>query len=806
MPQAPLPSPARSIRRAAVETLESRRLLATFAVDTLVDVVDAGDGVTSLREAIADAAANSEADVIDLTGLSGTITLNGGELDLGDDLTINGPGNNQLTLSGDGNSRVFDHNVGDVTIRDLTIADGNSLSIGGAIVSRDGSLTLENVIVRDSSATEDGGGIWSDTDLTIIDSIVRNNFVGDTGATDAGGGGIYVAGAGAFTMTGSTVANNQLIAASSTGIAIGAGVFIDGSTLNAAIANSTIDNNAASADFVSGPAIAISTDGPVTLLDLTITNNDATSNAGQGALTSGPAGGGAVGDKTFAGLLVVDNDVGSEPAIATFDDTDFSDSVVDKGVNIDGNVIADNTNGNRVGTVASPLTVAIGTLSDNGGPTLTIPLPAGSLAIGAGRDAAAVDQRNIPRDAEPDAGSFEFIAAPTDLTTSDPLTVAETASVGTVVATLSAVDGDPGDTFTFEAVGDPSPFEVTNTGEIRVAEPLDFETNESEDVTVRVTDAAGLSYDETFTLALTDVDPVATDGDQAGRVVIGGSGLITDTGDSIAVTLDSNDLPVVTINGESITLDADAEAVFLELGDGDDTITITSGGPAVILDAGGGNDIINVLGDEGDATSFLVINAGPGNDIINGTAGPDFLQGGDGDDTIFGNGGDDLLTGGNGTDSLTGGNGDDTLDGGLGDDVLRGNDGADTILYEDRTNDVTVDLADDLEAGEAGEVDVLTSIEYAIGGSGDDTFLGDEGRNYFIGNDGDDTLRGNDGKDTLEGGAGNDLLDGGIDFDLFDPGGALVGDTVLGGGGFDTLFADEDENLTIEFVEQRRFY
>ncbi len=117
---------------------------------------------------------------------------------------------------------------------------------------------------------------------------------------------------------------------------------------------------------------------------------------------------------------------------------------------------------------------------------------------------------------------------------------------------------------------------------------------------------------------------------------------------------------------------------------------------------------------------------------------------------------------------------------------------------------VAVDFAAN-RAGEDGEVDVLVAIEQAIGGSGDDAMTGDDAGNYFIGNAGNDTLVGNGGDDRLEGGLGNDRLDGGDGADLFNPGGAPVGDTVLGGGGFDSLFADSDLRLTVENVEDEFF-
>ena len=75
------------------------------------------------------------------------------------------------------------------------------------------------------------------------------------------------------------------------------------------------------------------------------------------------------------------------------------------------------TGTDKTGTAASPLDPLLGPLSDNGGPTRTIPLLRGSLAIDAGDDAvcaappvSGVDQRGAtrPQGAHCDIGAFEY--------------------------------------------------------------------------------------------------------------------------------------------------------------------------------------------------------------------------------------------------------------------------------------------------------------------------------------------------------------------------------------------------------------
>lgn len=95
-------------------------------------------------------------------------------------------------------------------------------------------------------------------------------------------------------------------------------------------------------------------------------------------------------------------------------------------------------------------------------------------------------------------------SAPTDIALS-ATSIAESASIGAVVATISGTDPQGG-TLTFSKVADPdSKFTVTGT-QLLLAAALDFETKTSHSVTIRATETGGLTYDETFTITVTDVD------------------------------------------------------------------------------------------------------------------------------------------------------------------------------------------------------------------------------------------------------------------------------------------------------------
>src|SRR3954466_5072918 len=76
---------------------------ATFTVTNLND-----SGAGSLRDAIVSANTTAGADVITFQpGLTGTITLTTGQLDLYDAVDIQGPGAATISVSGNNTSRIF---------------------------------------------------------------------------------------------------------------------------------------------------------------------------------------------------------------------------------------------------------------------------------------------------------------------------------------------------------------------------------------------------------------------------------------------------------------------------------------------------------------------------------------------------------------------------------------------------------------------------------------------------------------------------------------------------------------------------
>ncbi len=88
--------------------------------------------------------------------------------------------------------------------------------------------------------------------------------------------------------------------------------------------------------------------------------------------------------------------------------------------------------------------------------------------------------------------------------------VAENSANGTVIGSVVGTDAESTSALTYSLSNNAGGrFAInTTTGEITVANStlLDYETNTSHSITVRVTDASGLTYDKTFTVAVTNVN------------------------------------------------------------------------------------------------------------------------------------------------------------------------------------------------------------------------------------------------------------------------------------------------------------
>jgi hypothetical protein len=278
-------------------------------------------------------------------------------------------------------------------------ADGaigsNGTANGGGIYNAS-SLTLTGCVVKSNSAKNDGGGIYSKAPLTIVQSTLQSNTADSD--LDAHGTG------GAVFQTGSTLGIQQSSVITNTA-ASGGGVGIM-TTAIATVVNSTFNGNIA---MVNGGALDVENAGTtLKLSQSTVTNNSVTSGGGGGLANS-------LGTVAVKGSILAYN---SAPVPLHASPThDCSGAVTSNGYNLEQTTTCNFTGtGDKQNT--DPL---LGSLWNNGGPTLTRGLPPSSPVIDAGictdADGAtvSVDQRGIARaqngdnsgSAACDIGAFE---------------------------------------------------------------------------------------------------------------------------------------------------------------------------------------------------------------------------------------------------------------------------------------------------------------------------------------------------------------------------------------------------------------
>lgn len=289
-------------------------------------------------------------------GVTGTATLNSGELLIAKNVTVNGPGANVLAINGNAASRVFHVVEAIVSISGLTITNGNAAG---------------------SFPPDEGGGIFSDhSPLSVSNCVVSGNFAANNG------GGIYNNGW-IVAVVGSTISENSA--------ANGGGLYNNGSAGNAtlSVTNSTISGNSASSGFGGGVFNDASAVGKAMLsvLACTISSNMAFNNGG--AIYNQASAGGA-------GQLIIGNTIlkaGSGPPAQNIGNN-FG-VVFSEGYNLSSDSGSGflTATGDQLNT--DPM---LGSLQDNGGPTPTMaPLP-GSPAIDQGKSfGVTTDQRGLPR-------------------------------------------------------------------------------------------------------------------------------------------------------------------------------------------------------------------------------------------------------------------------------------------------------------------------------------------------------------------------------------------------------------------------
>lgn len=420
-----------------------------FAVATVTMAAGPGQ-LPGVTEAVDITGPGASALTLDLTGHcgiyldnvdAGTPTISG--------LTItHGATGAQNTCNDDdsGGAIALFYGDTDVVIDSVVLTENYAYNDGGAIVCYlgDGALTITNSTIDHNEAQESGGGLYADCNgaLTITNSTFAYNDAGSIG------GGLYALGAGNTTISGSTIDHNNADAGSGgVDASIGGQLTIANSTLSAntgggygggglaaaadatTILQSTIAGNRSEAitgapvDLAGGVSIG---SGDLVVTQSTISGNTSTGSngglylnkKGAGNLGAAAAKAGEAGEEgpekaaKRAAKQAAREDVGAQ-------DTDRVDLV---GTIISGNTAdapagttdigADGDNGPVIvhsdhslfgivdaidvslvdagGTQTGVTNPGLGTLANNGGPTQTMALLAGSPALNTGPSAGTV--------------------------------------------------------------------------------------------------------------------------------------------------------------------------------------------------------------------------------------------------------------------------------------------------------------------------------------------------------------------------------------------------------------------------------
>jgi len=409
---------------------------------------DAGPG--SLRAAVASAVPGETITFAVVCGVGNPVTLTSGPIDIATDLTIAGIDDNDSVVSGDNLSGVFVVEPGvTATISGLTVEDGNATAGcanacggGGGGIDNEGTLTVVSSTVQDNTSNENctsnclgsgggientgtltvsfttitanqsnascslncngsGGGIENDGVMTVSNSTVSLNGAGNGCGSScaATGGGIENEAGATATVTASTIEYNSAIigcggpcGSSGGGIDNSGFLVVSNSTVAANAAESYCMNNCGSF----GGGIANETGAVLTLGNSTLWGNGLVSQCSSGC---GTAGGGlfSSGQLTLFATIIA-NSSGGDCSLASVNDLGYN--LADDGTcNLP---LASDFNNRPSGLDPDgPL--------PNGGPTDTIALEPGSMAIDhvAGSLCPPTDQRGFERKPPCDIGAYD---------------------------------------------------------------------------------------------------------------------------------------------------------------------------------------------------------------------------------------------------------------------------------------------------------------------------------------------------------------------------------------------------------------
>ncbi len=359
--------------RPALILLEDRCLLSgTFTVTSTADSAPASNPTSgTLRWAVEQANAVSGGATINFNlSAPATIILAQGQLELSNQtgtIAIDGPSAG-LTISGNDLNRVFQVDKGaTATISSLTISDGLALTVtgepnsghGGGLLNL-GTVTLSNSTISGNTATGDpasatlGGGLYNSGQATLTDCTISGNSDGGVFNT------------GTVTLTESTVVYNTFSAG------------LENQSGTADLTACTVSGNTffGLTNYSSGSPV-----GTIALTDTIVEDNLNSSSQSSDI-------GGSISNLVTGSYNLIGR--GGSGGIAN---------------GVDGNIVLGSN------WLDDPYLASLG---DYGGPTQTMALRPGSLAIGAGVAVSGIttDQRGFPLDSPVDIGAFQAQAGP----------------------------------------------------------------------------------------------------------------------------------------------------------------------------------------------------------------------------------------------------------------------------------------------------------------------------------------------------------------------------------------------------------
>jgi predicted outer membrane repeat protein len=407
-----------------------------------------------------------------------TVSLSNGELDIDNRLTIDGGAG--VTINGNGSSRLLNLDAvrTRIVLDSLTLSGGSSSGSGGAIYAKGIHLILSNSTVSGNDAQHDGGGIhitssrvslinsnvsgnsttfrggginaWVDSSLSLSNSIVSGN------STDYDGGGLYMTGANTtVSLENSSISANSayrgggIYARGSVSVTLsnssvtantayhGSGIIVLGSSMN--ISNSTVSGNSGTS---SGGGIYAGFSS-IDLSNSTVSANSAFFGGGIDVQSSTLSLSNSTisGNSTFwigGGIYALSSTVSLSNSTLSMNAASSAGGIYagfNSSINLSNSIVANSgsdcvKNASTItadshniiedgSCVTSALSVdpKLGPLANNGGPTKTHALLAGSPAIDAGDNATCaappvnnLDQRGETRPVGSacDIGAYEF--------------------------------------------------------------------------------------------------------------------------------------------------------------------------------------------------------------------------------------------------------------------------------------------------------------------------------------------------------------------------------------------------------------